>query len=92
MIKLFKNTKFIIMKKEGAVRNEEIRELRQKAIDVSKKSSPNLNDLQRVIIDRNTTIYVKKGEDPVEAREMFIAKMQDRKYNIHYKNYDVGDD
>ena len=80
------------MKKEGAVRNEEIKELRQKAIDVSKKSSPNLNDLQRVVIDRNTTIYVKEGEDPVEAREKFIAKMQDRKYNVHYKNYDVGDE
>jgi len=80
------------MKKEGAVRNEEIKELRQKAIDVSKKSSPNLSDLQRVVIDKNTTIYVKDGEDPVEARRKFIAKMQDRKYNIHYKNYDVGDE
>ena len=80
------------MKKEGAVRNEEIKELRQKAIDVSKKSSPNLNDLQRVVIDKNTTIYDKDGEDPVEARRKFIAKMQDRKYNIHYKNYDVGDE
>ncbi len=80
------------MKKEGAVRNEEIKELRQKAIDVSKKSSPNLNDLQRVVIDKNTTIYVKDGEDPVEARRKFIAKMQDRKHNIHYKNYDVGDE
>ena len=80
------------MKKEGAVRNEEIRELRQNAIDVSKKSSPNLNDLQRVVIYRNTTIYIKAGEDPVEAREKFITKMQERKYSIHYKNYDIGDD
>ena len=80
------------MKKEGAVRNEEIRELRQKAIDVSKKSSPNLNDLQRVVIDRNTTIYIKDGEDPVEAKEKFMDKMQEKKYSIHYKNHDVGDD
>lgn len=80
------------MKKEGAVRNEEIKELRQKAIDVSKKSSPDLNNLQRVVIDRNTTIYVKEGEDPVEAKKKFIAKMQNRKYNVHYKNYDVGDE
>lgn len=80
------------MKKEGAVRNEEIKELRQKAIDVSKKSSPDLNNLQRVVIDRNTTIYVKEGEDPAEAKKKFIAKMQNRKYNVHYKNYDVGDE
>ena len=80
------------MKKEGAVRNEEIKELRKKARDVSKKSSPDLNIRKRVVNDRNTTIHVNKGEDAVEAKKKCIAKMQNRKYNVHYKNYDVGDE
>jgi len=80
------------MEKEGAVRNEELKELRNKALEVSEKYSPNLNELQRVVIDRNTTIYVKRGTDPDEARKRFIEKMQTRQYDIRYKNYDVSDE
>jgi len=80
------------MEKEGAVRNEELKELRNKALEVSEKYSPNLNELQRVVIDRNTTIYVKRGTDPDEARKKFIEKMQTRQYDIRYKNYDLGDE
>lgn len=80
------------MEKEGAVRNEELKELRNKALEVSEKYSPDLNELQRVVIDRNTTIYVKRGTDPDEARKRFIEKMQTRKYDIRYKNYDVSDE
>ena len=80
------------MEKEGAVRNEELKELRNKALEVSEKYSPDLNELQRVVIDRNTTIYVKRGTDPDEARKRFIEKMQTRQYDIRYKNYDVSDE
>ena len=80
------------MEKEGAVRNEELKELRNRALEVSEKYSPDLNELQRVVIDRNTTIYVKRGTDPDEARKRFIEKMQTRKYDIRYKNYDVSDE
>ena len=80
------------MEKEGAVRNEELKELRNKAMEVSEKYSPDLNELQRVVIDRNTTIYVKKDVDPVEARKRFIDKMKNRQYDIRYKNYDVDDE
>lgn len=80
------------MQKEGAVRNEELKELRNKAVEVADKYSPDLNELQRVVIDRNTTIYVKKGIDPVVARKRFIEKMQTRKYDIRYKNYDISDE
>jgi hypothetical protein len=44
------------------------------------------------VIDRSTTIYVKKGNDPDEARKRFIEKMQSRQYDIRYKNYDVSDE
>jgi hypothetical protein len=80
------------MEKEGAVRNEELKELRDKALEISQKYSPDLNELQRVVIDRSTTIYVKKGNDPDEARKRFIEKMQSRQYDIRYKNYDVSDE
>ena len=80
------------MQKEGAVRNEELKDLRNKALEVSEKYSPNLNELQRVVIDRNTTIYVKKDADPAEARKRFIEKMQTRQYDTRYKNYDVSDE
>ena len=80
------------MEKEGAVRNEELKELRNKALEISQKHSPDLNELQRVVIDRSTTIYVKKGDDPDEARKRFIEKMQSRQYDIRYKNYDVSDE
>jgi hypothetical protein len=80
------------MEKEGAVRNEELKELKDKALEISKKYSPDLNELQRVVIDRSTTIYVKKGNDPDEARKRFIEKMQSRQYDIRYKNYDVSDE
>jgi len=80
------------MKKEGAVRESELRELRSQALELAERTSPNLNDLQRVVIDRNTTIYVKKGEDPQEAKRRFVERMQNRKYDIRYKNYDLGDE
>jgi hypothetical protein len=80
------------MEKEGAVRNEELKELRNRAMEVSEKYSPDLNELQRVVIDRNTTIYVKKDVDPVEAKKRFIDKMKNRQYDIRYKNYDVDDE
>ena len=80
------------MEKEGAVRNEELKELRDKALEISQKYSPDLNELQRVVIDRSTTIYVKKGNDPDEARKRFIEKMQSRQYDIRYNNYDVSDE
>ena len=80
------------MEKEGAVRNEELKELRNKALEISQKYSPDLNELQRVVIDRSTTIYVKKDTDPDEARKRFIEKMQTRQYDIRYKNYDVSDE
>ena len=80
------------MEKEGAVINEELKELRNKALEISQKYSPDLNELQRVVIDRSTTIYVKKGNDPDEARKRFIEKMQSRQYDIRYKNYDVSDE
>jgi len=80
------------MKKDGAVRESELRELRSQAIELAERTSPNLNDLQRVVIDRNTTIYVKKDADPAEARKKFIEKMQTRQYDIRYKNYDLGDE
>ena len=80
------------MDKEGAVRNEELKELRNKALEISQKYSPDLNELQRVVIDRSTTIYVKKGADPDEARKRFIEKMQTRQHDIRYKNYDVSDE
>ena len=79
------------MEKEGAVRNEELRELRNKALEVSEKYSPDLNELQRVVIDRNTAIYVKKDADPVEAKRRFIEKMKTRMYDIRYKNYDTSE-
>ena len=44
------------------------------------------------MIDRNTTIYVKKDADPAEARKRFIEKMQTRQYDTRYKNYDVSDE
>jgi hypothetical protein len=33
------------MEKEGAVRNEELKELRDKALEISQKYSPDLNEL-----------------------------------------------
>jgi hypothetical protein len=80
------------MEKEGAIKNEELKELKDKALEISQKYSPDLNELQRVVIDRSTTIYVKKGNDPDEARKRFIEKMQSRQYDIRYKNYDVSDE
>lgn len=77
------------MEKEGAVRNDELAELRIKAAEVAKKYSPDLNELQRVVIDRNTSIYIKMGADPVAARNRFIEKMRTRDYDIRYKNYDI---
>ena len=80
------------MEKEGAIKNEELIELRHKALEASKIHSPNLNEMQRVIIDRNTSIYVKKDVDPVEARNRFIRKMKERGFDVRYKNYDIGDE
>ena len=37
--------------------------------------SPDLSKLQAVVIDRNTVIYVAIGDDPVEAKERFIARV-----------------
>jgi len=79
------------MQKEGAIREDEKAELRSKALEAAEKYSPDLNELQRVVIDRNTTIYVKKDIDPVEARRRFIEKMQTRQYDIRYKNYDTSE-
>jgi len=79
------------MQKEGAIREDEKAEFRSKALEAAEKYSPDLNELQRVVIDRNTTIYVKKDIDPVEARRRFIEKMQTRQYDIRYKNYDTSE-
>lgn len=36
--------------------------------------SPNLNDLQEVIIDGRTRIYVSIDEDPKKARERYLSR------------------
>lgn len=80
------------MEKEGAIKQEERTEQRLKALEVAAKHSPDLNKLQRVVIDRSTTIYVGKDQDPKEAKRKWVEKMQNRKYDIRYKNYDLSED
>jgi hypothetical protein len=43
--------------------------------------SPDLMNLQAVIIDHNTTIYIAKGADPVVAKNRYIER-NNRKINI----------
>ena len=76
-------------KKEGAVRNDEIKELNTKARQLAAKHSPDLSKLQRVRIDNSTCIYIDPDKDPVLAKKRFIDKMNDRPINIRYKNYDT---
>jgi hypothetical protein len=42
--------------------------------------SPNLNKMQAVIIDRNTTIYIALEADPEEAKERFLSRNIRPKY------------
>jgi hypothetical protein len=76
-------------KKEGAVRNDEIKELNTKARQLAAKHSPDLSKLQKVRIDHSTCIYIDPNKDPVLAKKRFIDKMNDRPMNIRYKNYDT---
>jgi hypothetical protein len=41
--------------------------------------SPSLEKLQAVIIDHNTTIYIAKDADPVEAKTRYLER-NNRKY------------
>lgn len=36
--------------------------------------SPELNNLQAVVIDRRTTIYIEKDEDPQKAIERYHSR------------------
>ncbi len=78
-------------KKEGAVRSDEIKERHSKAIEVAKRTSPDLRKLQKVRIDNSTYIYVGLDKDPKVARERFVEKMNSRINAIRYKNYDIKD-
>lgn len=79
------------LKKEGAVRSDEIKERHSKAIEVAKRTSPDLSKLQKVRIDNSTYIYVGLDKDPKVARERFVEKMNTRVNAIRYKNYDTKD-
>ncbi len=41
--------------------------------------SPNLNNLQEVVIDIRTRIYIAVGEDPDKARERYHEKYNFKK-------------
>ena len=77
--------------KDGAVRNDEVRDRHSKAVALAEKTSPDLGKLQRVRIDNSTHIYVGLDKDPKVARERFIEKMNSRTNAMIYKNYDTKD-
>jgi len=79
------------LKKEGAVRSDEIKERHSKAIALAARTSPDLSKLQKVRIDNSTYIYVGLDKDPKVARERFIEKMNPRTQAIRYRNYDTKD-
>jgi hypothetical protein len=77
------------MKKEGAIKNEEIVELKTQAQKLSEELSPDLNEMIRVKIDSSTYIYIDKDKDPDLARKKFIERLQSRSFSLKYKNYDT---
>ncbi len=40
--------------------------------------TPDISKMQEVVIDRRTKIYIAKGDDPLEARDRYIAKLESR--------------
>ena len=44
--------------------------------------SPDLNNLQAVIIDSKTTIYITRDKDPEQARTRYL-KLHEQKDNFH---------
>ena len=41
--------------------------------------SPNLNELQEVVIDFKTRIYIPIGANPKEARDRYITRQEEKK-------------
>lgn len=41
--------------------------------------SPNLNNMKQVVIDHKTRIYIRKDEDPEEARKRYFEKLEFKK-------------
>lgn len=62
------------MKKEGIVTREELDDARREAIEVAAMHSPDLSKLVSVRIDDITTIFIRPGKDPEEARQRFLFK------------------
>jgi hypothetical protein len=44
-----------------------------------KKDSPDLKSLQEVVIDRKTSIYIGVNEDPIQARERYLLRAEERR-------------
>lgn len=42
--------------------------------------SPNMNNLQEVIIDNRTRIYIQAGTDPEMARKRYLDRVSLKKY------------
>lgn len=42
----------------------------------NKFTSPNLKEMQAVVIDHKTVIYIKKGEDAAKAKTRYLEKRQ----------------
>ena len=40
--------------------------------------SPDLNKMIRVVINPRTTIYVEKGQDPEEARQRYLDRVNNK--------------
>ena len=41
--------------------------------------SPNLAQMQEVVINRKTRIYIEAGADPEEAKERYFARLEMKK-------------
>ncbi len=51
--------------------------MREKKITIAK--SPDLNELQAVLIDERTKIFIPRGADPEKARKRFLMRMAAKK-------------
>jgi hypothetical protein len=46
---------------------------------IQKRESPDLKSLQEVVIDRKTSIYIGINDDPVQARERYLLRAEERR-------------
>lgn len=42
----------------------------------NKFKSPDLKEMQAVVIDYKTIIYIKMGEDPAKAKERYLERLK----------------